>query len=239
MPRLGSVVGSILAELVRARLAADELTRELVAEYQADPVLTSMSVPRLVVSEATLTLRFGVSDLEEVPTPPTPDPGTLRDVWVRHAESVVVPRLLDRVGVPSSERSSVLAAIKEAAGTLAGAPTVAEVRRAVGGDDAGTVTATGGPLVNAWGRLPAEFRSRIGTKTALRKELEQHITQEFRLFRDRQRELTFVQAALASNIQVAVVTDQLPEDPGLVQEFRITVQGQDLEVLVSGLGESG
>jgi hypothetical protein len=231
MARLGSVLGAILAELARARLVSDELSKTLAAEYRGDPILASMSIPRLVLDEVALTLRFSVSDLVEAPVT-TPDAGTLRDDWIVFAETNVVPGVLERFQIPQEDRATVMDIVKDTAGVPVGIPTISDVRTAVGGDRKPAVAATVAPVLDAWTSLPAGIRSVIGTKTTFRRELERDLAEQFGLFVDRQQELALVQAALASELQVAVVRDQLPEDPSLMQEFRLTVRGQDLDVLV-------
>ena len=55
MARLGSVLGALIAELVQARAIADRLTRDLVEEYESDPVLAAMNVPRVTIGESFFT----------------------------------------------------------------------------------------------------------------------------------------------------------------------------------------
>lgn len=235
MARLGSVLGAILAELTRARLVADELTKDLVSEYRDDPVLASMTVPRVVLDEVALTLRFGVSDLEEAPGL-APDAESVRAEWVGHAGSTVLPRVLDRLGVPAAERSTVIDAIADAAGKPVGSPPLIDVRRAIAGERKKMAQASAQPLVDAWSALPTGVRSTLGAKTAFRRELEQIMRRELDLFIDRQFEMNLVKVALASRIDVAVIAQELPQDPNLVQELRITVRGEDLDLVVETRG---
>src|SRR6266508_25779 len=235
MARLGSVLGAILAELTRARVVADELTRDLVSEYREDSILSSMTVPRVVVDEAALTLRFGVSDIQETPQP-APDAGSVRDAWVPHAVATVLPRVLDRLGVPRDEHAAVIETFAETAGRPLGVPPLTQVRRAIAGERLGMATATAKPVIDAWSALPSGIPTTLGPKTAFRRELAQNLREELDVFLERQHEAAFVRAALASRLDVAVRAEDLPQDPGLVQEFRITVRGQDLELFLEGGG---
>lgn len=238
MARLGSVLGGMLAELARARAIADELSREFVSIYREDPILSSMSVPRVVVDEAALTLRFSVSDLEELPEEP-PEAEAIREGWVRVAAPAVLPRVVARLGVPPAERPAAVEALVEASGTPAGSPRLAEVRKALAGDREGAVAATARPLLSAWESVPSPVRSSLGTKAAFQRELELQLSQELEAFVDRRWELEKIRAALNSRIDVAIRPDELPADPGLVQEFRITVRGDDVEVLLKESEDGG
>ena len=230
MARLGSVLGAILAELTRSRVAADELSRQLVSEYVEDPLLASMSVPRIVVDEAAITLRFAVSELQEAPERPV-NPEALRRAWLLHARRVL-PSVLVHLDVPPDERQAVWAAVTGAAGSAVGEPPLRDVRAAVAGDTAGLAAATARPMVDAWQPLPRDIRSLLRGKAAFRRELERGMRDEFQVLLRRERELEGARAALASRVEVAVRPDELPDDPALVQEFRITVSGQDVDVLV-------
>jgi hypothetical protein len=234
MARLGAVLGSILAEFARARLISDQLSKNLVAEYRADPILASMSVPRVVVDEAALTLRFSVSEIEEIPEA-TLRPDDVRAGWLRHVSTSVLTRVVDESDIPADARAAALAALSESMSsrnrTTLG---ISDVRRAIAGDVRPTVAATTRTLVDAWDKLPASARRSLRTKTNLRLRLERELQVELPKVMARQREFELVRAALASRIEVALRTDDLPQDPGLVQEFRITIRGQDVELLLEG-----
>lgn len=234
MAQLGSVLGAILADLMRARLVADELSRELADEYQSDPTMASMSVPRVVVEEAALTLRFAVTDLEQVAAA-EPDEKKVRAAWIHHAAPKVVPKTLARLGVPAEGRSEAVDAIEKAAGETVGEPTALDVRKAIRGDAGPLVAKTAEPAVESWRKLPADVRAELGGKAAFRRELEQSIRDDFGTFVERQRELELVRASLASRIEVGIRPEELAEQPELVQEFRITARGADMDVLLNEL----
>lgn len=238
MARLGTVLGGMLAELARARVIADQLSKEFVATYREDPILASLSVPRVVVDEAALTLRFSISDLEELPEK-SPDADSVRTAWVREAAPRVLARVVEQLGVPPEEQPTTVAAIKETVGTLAGVPPLKEVRRAVAGDSEGVLAATASPLLEGWDALPAPVRSSLGTKAEFRGALERELDLEFDVLLKQRRDLEMVRAVLQSRIDVAVQPDELPADPGLVQEFRITVRCQDVELLLIDAQEKG
>jgi hypothetical protein len=69
MARLRDVVGAIFDDLVRARAGADRATRDAVAAYAADPVLRTLPVPRVEISNVNISLPFIVDRLEPVAEP--------------------------------------------------------------------------------------------------------------------------------------------------------------------------
>jgi hypothetical protein len=226
--RLGSVLGGILAELSRARLVADGLTRELVSEYESDPVLSSFSVPRVVIGEATLALRFTVQDLEEAAPPPL-DAGTIRGDWARHAAATGVPSALARLGLSEADREAVLAAVDSPAAR----PRVAEVREALAGRPETAAAATAEPLLRAWAEIPADVRKRLGTKATFRRRLGEALAEDLTAFVDRESARGLVQAALASKLDIAIRREELPADPAQLQEIRLTLRGEDLDVITA------
>jgi hypothetical protein len=91
---LGIVLGGVLAEITRARAVADQLTRDLVEQYDRDPVLRSLSVPRVALDGVSLALRFRVGEVQgAVPDPVTP--AALAEDWSATLAGTVVPALLD------------------------------------------------------------------------------------------------------------------------------------------------
>lgn len=216
MPRLGLIVGAVLADVMRARLAADELSRELAGEYRQDPILASMSVPRVVVDEATLTLHFSVADVDELKQAAEPDPRELRSAWRRHAVAELVPPEIAELGP-----------------VAVGKPSLSEVRRAIAGNHDGLVAATLEPLFETWRKLPGELRSQLGGKAAFRRQLERDTLETFRTFLVHWHDRDLIRAALRSRIEVAVRPDELPAEPELIQELRITARGDDMDVLLS------
>jgi hypothetical protein len=224
--RLGSLLGGILAEVARARLIADGLTRDLVNEYESDPVLASLSVPRVVVSEATVALRFTVQDLEEA-SPLPPDVGAVRVEWPRHAVASALPNALVRLGLTETDRDAVLAMVD----TPTARPTAAEVREALAGRPGAAASATARPISDAWTKIPPAVRRRLGSKTAFRRRLDEALAEDLMSYLEREASRALVRAALASKLDVAIRRDELPVDPTHLQEIRLTLRGEDLDVI--------
>ncbi len=62
MPTLEDILGAVLKDLLKARAAADAVSADLRGEYQQNAVLSQLSVPRLTIGQATLTVRYVVND---------------------------------------------------------------------------------------------------------------------------------------------------------------------------------
>ena len=60
---LGTLVGSLLAEITRARLAADVEAARVANLYQTDPMLSQMPIPRFRLPEVHVTLPLVIDDL--------------------------------------------------------------------------------------------------------------------------------------------------------------------------------
>lgn len=237
MPRLGSVLGSILAELARARLVADSLSRDLVDEYRSDPILASMSVPRIQIDRAELTLRFTVADLQEAAVAGPAVEGATAG-WVRHVASSVVPSILDAHDLNPEERSSTLAHLvgSRRAPTISVPPSA--MREALAGNPAESSKVTTEAVLATWAELPADVRTKLGTKAEFRREVEARLSQEVPAFVGRAGELELVRAALASKIDVGIRSDELPTQPDRVQELRLTLRGEDVSLILDA-GKEG
>jgi hypothetical protein len=251
MARLGSVVGGILAELTRARVVADTLTRDLAAEYADDPLLSSLAVPRLTLGEANLTIRFTVADLQEAEVQPV-DPKTVSDGWKRELAENVLPNVLARRQLTEGERAVVLSALESdrpAAPPAAAEPAelvaaparavsarfrVADVRKAIGGERATLAESSTNQVLDRWNSIPSELRTKLGGKSEFASQLAATTNTALASFLDRQAALAQVQAALRSTVDVSVKTADLPADPEKVQELHLVLRGDDLDTVVSG-----
>jgi hypothetical protein len=251
MARLGSVVGGILAELTRARVVADTLTRDLAAEYADDPLLSSLAVPRLTLGEANLTIRFTVADLQEAEVQPV-DPKTVSDGWKRQLAENVLPSVLKGRQLTEGEQAVILSALEddrptapapavETAELAATTPRavsarfrVADVRKAIAGEQAALVESSTNQVLDRWSSIPSELRTKLGPKGEFASELAARTDSALAAYVDRHIAVAQVQAALRSTVDVSVKTADLPADPEKVQELRLVLRGDDLDTVVSG-----
>jgi hypothetical protein len=237
MARLGSVVGAILADIARARVVGDELTRDLVDAYRSDPILGSMSVPRLIIDQAELTLHFTTLDVEEPPPTPPPDTPLIRDAWITHAEDTVVPRIAERLGLPPDIFKGAAAdALKP---TTADGPANKVFDRAVAGDPSAAATATAKALADVFPNLSPDDQKRLRNKTAIKTAVQDELEAELRTFISKQVDLTSVRAVLASRIDVDIRAPALASQPSAIQELRLTLRAADIDTVIRAAEPGG
>jgi NACalpha-BTF3-like transcription factor len=230
MARLGSVLGAILAELDRARVVADTLTRDLVNGYRDDPILASMSVPRVLLDTAELTLRFSVTDLQEA-QPAGPAVGVVAEGWTKHVNATILPQVLKQLGIYGSELDQVLKITARATRT---SQTV--IKGALAGKTATAARATAQSAAQAWDKIPPALRSRLGTKSNFQRELETRLNLELPSFIERLKELELVKAALTSTIDIGIRPADLPTTTEHIQELKLTLRGEDVTVVLQSVG---
>ncbi|MFE6922900.1 hypothetical protein ACFVAV_17860 [Nocardia sp. NPDC057663] len=226
MVRLGSVVGGILAELTQARVVADRLTRVLVDEYEDDPILSGMSVPRVKLSEATVTVRYTIQDIEE-PEPAKPDPVVVGIKWQTVATNKVIPSVLRKLHITDEDHQTLkVISVKR--------PSVSATEHALQGNPAELVNATVESALEAWPNIPVELHHRLGGKVAFRAELKAAAVTELEGFLAREARDALLAGVLASRVQVGVLAADLPDEPFRIQEIQLTVTGEELDLVVLG-----
>lgn len=223
MPELGEVLGGLLADVVRARVTADELTAAAVETYRANPVLASLSVPRVVVSDLTFRVRFAVNGVD-VADRAVLDVARAESEWNAVVRDGTLPRAL-READESMLRDALAAdPIGLDADTL---------QRAVDGDPRRFVSASVSAVVDRTRGLPSTSRRRLGRLTDLRAVLQREITRDAETFLARVRQRQNAERALRSRIDVEITSERLQQMPvESVQELEITLSGMDLEELV-------
>jgi hypothetical protein len=225
MAELGAVVGAVLAEFVRARAIADKLTAGIVAEYEADPVLSSMNVPRVVIGEATVTVRYVVDDIE-TPTKPTPDPTKVKtDVGGR-----IKTKLASELGRDIGNDDEARDALRKIAGNVT-APTVPQIRKAIAGDSSDSVRSVSDRVVAAFSELPPGIRRKLGTKRQFTSVVERAVADELDAAIVDANRAADLKAVLASKVNVSVGRAEMPDDPSKIQEVTVTVRPEDLDVI--------
>jgi hypothetical protein len=231
LPRLGEVLGGLLTDVVRARLAADALTASSIDAYRADPVLASMSVPRVTVSDMTVRLRFMVSDVA-VPDPRPLDLGRVQQLW----NVAVRERVLTRL-VQGREDEAIREDAQRLREALEAEPIALDndvLRRALEGDTSALVDATVSTALDRVRALTTTIRRRLGPVGQLREELQREATQEAAAFAERVQQEQSIEQALGSRLQVEVVSGTLEQAPAqTLQELEMTVSLADVEELLS------
>jgi hypothetical protein len=237
VPRLGEVLGGLLTDVVRARLAADALTADALDAYRADRVLASMSVPRVTVSDMTVRLRFLVSDVTVPETRPV-DLGRAQDRWNVVMRERVIPQLLRGREGDEALREDVQR-LREALETE---PIVVDpdlLSRAANDDVDPLADVTAAALLDRVRALSTAARRRLGTIAQLREELQRGVRPELALFIERLRQAQAVEQSLGSRLQVEVVSDLLQHTPAeSLQQLEVTVSIADVEELLAATPET-
>ncbi|MEW6646704.1 MAG: hypothetical protein AB1450_05860 [Pseudomonadota bacterium] len=230
MARLGSVVGGVLKELAQARAIADRHSRELVGEYERDPVLSAFSVPRVTLGEVNLTLRFTINDLEEE-SPAAPDYARLAADWQRLANGVLVKKTVARLGIPAELAG-------KAVNGLRSRPAVSDdLTAAIAAPGRRAAQLSAEELLEGWAALPGELRQALGNKQEFRRELLATAEAELASFLADQARLTDLRSALASKIDVGIRTADLPSEPQHIHEMTLTVRGEDIDMVLASSEE--
>jgi hypothetical protein len=234
VPELGDVLGGVLAEVVRGRLAADALTAQLLAAYQRDPALSMLSVPRVVVREMTVTLRFAVNSLESPPATQVEAEREAED-WSRILRDRVLPRVIDTrlTALPRDERTELREMIVEEPPVILGD----RLRTAVEGQPEALLEESVSELVARVRAVPLRLRRPLGTIPELRAEIDREVRAEFDAFLEQRAQFESVQRVLRSRLDVEIVTDDLQaRPPQAVQELTLTLSMSDIETAVVDTG---
>lgn len=232
MARLGSVLGGILAELARAQVISDQLTRDLVEEYQDDTILSTLAVPRVTLGDVDITLRFTVEDIEEEPEGEV-NVDDLRARLSKDTGEKVVLSTLSGFRFTKEEQAKVLAVFKEAGSRPLGVPTTAGLTNAVNGNLQRAVDAMVKPALEVFDKLPVELRRKIGNKDTFSLNIRRASTAHLETVIKNSKSTADAKAALGSRINVAVTRAALPDDPGQTQELRLTLRSGDLDLVVA------
>lgn len=228
MAQLGEVLGGMLTDVVRARMAADSLTAQAIETYRANPALASMSVPRVTVSQVTVKLSFAVSEVDIPPRGPV-EPEAASGDW----NAVVRERILPLLPEPARP-----AAVEEALAAPLRAPArpLLEVTPKV---LSGTVEGDLDPLVER--TVSAVMGSpRTQIPADVRKTVTAEIRREAVAFADLLRQRQMGDQALHSRLEIDVVSDKVAETkPEAVQTLELTLSLADVEDVLAGPGQLG
>jgi hypothetical protein len=213
MAQLGEVLGGMLTDVVRARMAADLVTAHAYESYRADPALASLSVPRVTVSSLTVKLNFAVKAVQEAKPAPV-DLERAQDVWTSRLEDRVAPHLPPPRKPPAE-----------------GPPPIREVpvlrghlNSGIAGDVEPLVKATMSHLMEGRGRIPKPARD----------ELSAQVRVQALAFVDSLKQQQFAEAAIQSTMDVDVVAASVSKAPTeALQSLEVTFSVNDLEEVLT------
>jgi hypothetical protein len=221
MPRLGEVLGGLLADVVRARVAADLQTAQALSVYRDDPVMQAMSVPRVTIPDMSITLNFVLSEVEVPSEIPLDQPGGSA-MWNDAVRDRMLPRLLER-----SRDTALARAIAVLRKQLSERPITVEaevLQSCLDGDDGPLVELTVADLLDREGSGPiADQKDRLLAETM----------SEARTFRDELVQAQIAGRALQSRLDIDVLADRLSgAPPESVHTIQLSVSMSDVEELV-------
>jgi hypothetical protein len=249
MPRLGVVLGAVLAEIARARSTADFLTRDLVEVYTNDPILAGMTVPRTVLDEVTLNLKFQISDVQETPVLPVAAEALQRR-WSRLLGTIVFPESIRHLGLSSREALQLVTAIvkreplPEATSPAAEGDEWIKVLKywnplfelealgaAVEGNAQRLLDSTSQLVIDSWRYLPEELRRRFGSADELARRLTIGAPAQLAIALQAEESEQELLAALRSRLYVLVQGSEIG-DPAKLQSLTLTFSGADIDTIV-------
>ncbi|MGW0558655.1 hypothetical protein ACWDZ6_31495 [Streptomyces sp. NPDC002926] len=229
MTGLGDVLGALLTDVVRARLAADALTASAVAAYRDDPVLASLSVPRVTVTGMTVRLAFSAAEVA-VPDPQPLDVARAAREWNITLRDRLLPGLL-----PGREELGMDEAVRLWRDALRRAPVVLDavaLQRAVAGDPGNVVASTLDQLLERVRTLPQHAQARL-QQIRLKEELQRELPREVPPLAERARQWQAAEQALRSRVQVEVTADELERRrPETLQHIELAVSLADIEEFI-------
>lgn len=209
MAQLGEVLGGMLTDVVRARMAADLVTAQAFETYRSSPALAGLSVPRVTVSSMTVKLTFAVTAYDSAAPAPV-DLRRARADWTSLMEDRIVsdlpPLRAAPVGTPPP---------------IGDVPVDTEhLQTGLSGDVEPLVSATMSHLMEGRGRIPKVVRD----------DLSAQVREQALAFVDTLRQQQFADVANRSTLDVDVVADKVSEAPAeALQSLEVTFSVADLE----------
>lgn len=230
MARLSGVVAAIASELARATMIADQQSRELAAEYESVPILASLSVPRVSLKEANLTLRFVVSDVVEGPRP-THHAEIEGSEWDMQVINSLSALLIER-GLNPKQHHAVLTSAM-ASYVTASEISINDMRRAMTHEDESLIRKSTQSILEAWTQWSSKVLAKLGDQSVFATELSDKLKGALTELGRRRRYPEHAQLALPTVLDVGVRSDELGAAQALVQEVHLTFRADNLDTLAS------
>jgi hypothetical protein len=225
--QLGEVLGGMLTDVVQARMAADAVSAQALATYRADPVLSSLSVPRVTISALTVKLNFAVSGIT-TPDRKLPPLADAAEEWNTLVRDRVAP-LIERAAPPARSRSRARAATPSAPASLR----LDVPPEPLGDLAAGRVD----PLVSATVERIVKLSS-VDLPPEVQEQIASEVRREAVLFADTLRQRILAEPALHSRLEVDIGAEVVANTkPEALQSLEVTFSIEDIESFLSGESE--
>jgi hypothetical protein len=231
MADLDEVLGGVLRALTQARVAADLASKEAYESYRDDAVMAGLAVPRIVVRDVNLTLRFVVNDEQRGDFDKQLEAAASKE-WSKIVSRELLALLTSSAEVKenASLREALIRSGREvdASGRvnfhLREALTEAQAAK--------TVRATLEYLDEITQALPPELKGSVLRGNRLKAHAEARVERLLEMASYRLKEIATARAALGHKFDVSITGNALANAaPPSIHELKITLSTDDLRVV--------
>lgn len=215
-----------MRDLAASGAVSDAQTRRLMEDYSKDPLLAQFPVSRVTIRQATMRLKFAVSDNASTQTALTPE--ALRGVWAKAMKATILPSML--AGLGKVEAKAIAASIEKGM-------TIAGIRAAIAVDDLvfdGRDTALGRQTVDfimsRVRTLPKAALAALPSEKLLANAAAEASKKAVPAIRQAVKELLGSASSGLSSPQVSVAASELREIPDAkISEIELSFSMEDIQ----------
>ena len=219
MAKLGEVLGGLVRDVVQARVLADQMACESVNIYAENPLLAAFPVPRVILKDVTIKLRFAVDKVVEEDLRREAEIDA-RAAWKQQLSGELLGRAFASADPVAIQR------LAKAIASLA--PPDFKIAAALKGDTGPMEKASIAVINKQIGRLPVNLRRKLSSPGPnIRKALPTVLNDFLRKVRDN----IATKAASRLELDVLVRKDDLAAVPESgIHEFAFVLAMDDLQV---------
>lgn len=219
MAKLGEVLGGLVRDVVQARVLADQMACESVNIYAENPLLAAFPVPRVILKDVTVKLRFAVDKVVEEDLRREAEIDA-RAAWKQQLSGELLGRAFASADPVAIQR------LAKAIASLA--PPDFKIAAALKGDTGPMEKASIAVINKQIGRLPVNLRRKLSSPGPnIRKALPTVLNDFLRKVRDN----IATKAASRLELDVLVRKDDLAAVPESgIHEFAFVLAMDDLQV---------
>ena len=229
MPTLGEILGGIVHDVVRARLLGDQMACESARAYSDDRLLAEFPVPRVVIRDATVKLRFAIDSIAEAEIRNEMQ-AEARELWKKEISLHLLPRLTSSTADADAVRaaSDILLTAKTPEFGLSAA---------MKGNTSAMLRETVSFLTSGIAKLPPVTRRKLGTNVNIRSAATRELPALIDTFIERAARLADAKAAARTDLQVLIKKADLENaKEQVVHEFTFTLSLEDFQITGPGAG---
>lgn len=227
MATLSQVLGGILRDVTRARVNADLQTQELFEAYRTDPLLSRVPIPRVIVRELSVRLRFAVDEHVEPENPTQADVAKASQSWLEHLRREVLPRIY-RVAAEERDIDSVL--MTKLVGQLRAPQRALGMEKALAGDLSALASESVRAVTDAKRRLTTSDQRRLPALSRVQAVAAQEVARATTSFMPRLRHQLAAEATARGDLRILVRDADLAGiEESRLQEVSVTLSSDDVE----------